>query len=224
MCQAINDGCASQLGTVGSLEEYKKKGGSEKTWDWDNRIDCTSCKEGRVWVPQGKNGKGRCNPATEEIKQTCTVIDKDVIASPAEENQICVKYGLAAEVTWLVALPPPLRKHFESASNSSAYKGTTVVRCTLAKYTACRNSSCSVKKQVRCHSVCPNKPDWKNNPECGEEGKKGKKKGPGKWYRPRCTPDCGEEGKKFCEGTYTDKAGKKQSYGALACTQIAMMA
>lgn len=81
-------------------------------------------------------------------------------------------------------------------------KGYAVVRCKVTKHSACRQGNCAVKKSVKCHSVCPGRL-W-------SDGKKQR--------------DCGEEGKKFCQGHYTDADGKKQSFGALACRQIAIMA
>ena len=35
------------------------------------------------------------------------------------------------------------------------YKGGAVARCQVAKHSACRGAHCSVKKTVKCHSVCP---------------------------------------------------------------------
>ena len=42
---------------------------------------------------------------------------------------------------------------------------------------------------------------------------------------PRLTKDCYEKGgKELCDGHYTDANGKKQSFWALACRDVAMMA
>lgn len=86
-------------------------------------------------------------------------------------------------------------------------RGLSVVRCNVAKYVSCRGGTCSVKKNVGCHSVCP---------LIRTQGKS-------MWIG-ASSPDCGQQGKQFCNLHYTDKDGKKQSIGALACGEVSMMA
>ena len=43
-------------------------------------------------------------------------------------------------------------------------------------------------------------------------------------HMPSLTKDCGEVGENLCEGNYTDAAGTKQYFGAIACRNVAMMA
>jgi len=101
----------------------------------------------------------------------------------------------------------PVHKHFKEAQGAH---NKAVVRCLVAKHSACREGQCAVKKSVQCHSVCKRK-KYDYNKETGIRN-------------PSHTKDCGAVGKKLCEGHYTDADGKKQSFGAVACREIAMMA
>ena len=98
---------------------------------------------------------------------------------------------------------PEAYRYFKKAIG---YKGGAVVRCKVAKHSACRGGSCAAKKTVTCHSVCPIR--WLPRLL---------------WTFPGKTPDC-HGGRRFCDGTFKTKDGKTQSYGAFACQQIAMMA
>ena len=101
----------------------------------------------------------------------------------------------------------PAHKHFKEAQGR---QNIAVVRCLVAKHSACREGQCAVKKSVKCHSVCK-RDALDYNPNTATSN-------------PSLTKDCGAVGKKLCEGHYTDADGKKQSFGAMACREIAMMA
>ena len=110
-------------------------------------------------------------------------------------------------------------KHFKKAWGSRTRRGAwrrSVARCGLVKHTSCREGKCSVKKQVQCLSVCPVRV---RKHKLGR--RKGKLKNP--WVGTN-SPDCGRRGRRVCTGYYTDAKGKRQSYGALACSQVATMA
>ena len=103
----------------------------------------------------------------------------------------------------------PVYEHFKKAMGKLDH---SVVRCLVRKHTACRQGNCAVKKSVQCHSVCPRKRGKDFDDKLNV-------------YVPGLTKDChGEGGEKFCEGHYTDEHGEKQSFGAIACGQVAIMA
>ena len=108
-------------------------------------------------------------------------------------------------------------QHFKKAIGE---KGQSVVRCSLVKHTSCRVGKCAVKKHVKCLSVCPLK-------KTGNEKNKNSLKNKN-IYVGANTPDCGndkinpagwKQARELYQGHYMDEQGKRQSYGALACSQ-----
>ena len=96
-------------------------------------------------------------------------------------------------------------KHFRDALGG--HKNYAIVRCKVAKHIACRQQNCAVKKSVKCHSVC-----------------KKSKKDPRSLAKQSYTPDCGEKGRELCRGPFFENGtlDEANSYGSLACRQIAM--
>ena len=103
-------------------------------------------------------------------------------------------------------------KHFQKLLPGSVPLGLSVVRCLVTKHTSCRQRNCAVKKSVQCHSIC------ERTKKAATLDRKLKANVASH------TEDCGEGGKKLCDGYYTDTNGAKQSFGAFACRQVAMMA
>jgi len=138
---------------------------------------------------------------------TCTELDKShKDASPLSKATLCTKSGTFTALFAVRKLKVGSHEYEHFKSTLGGVKNSKViVKCTVAKYTACRNGECAVSKTVRCADVCKHSGIHGSIRRGNTEGK-----------------DCNPA---LCGGVWkTTAKGAQVPYGTLACMNIAAMA
>jgi len=196
-CSNHYNNCRYQI-TVKGMQIFAEKNfrNIDRSITDRNEQTCTACKDGFVLeVKFNRARAGQCWRYSEKARVHCAALDENVsIARPSDHKQICTKHVLATELFHAKSLKRGSAE-YRHFESAQGVDGWAVARCQVAKYTSCRDGTCAVKKTIKCHSVCKT------------VLRKGKA-----WYIAQNNPDCGEKGKRLCK-----------TYGAMACSQAAMM-
>lgn len=136
----------------------------EHKGEWTNQASlCTSCRPDDAFeMTHARSRAGVCRPVAafgRNIRIRCRALDQNGWqASPSDKNKLCVKFGVITHLFF-----PQLKKDGPEVFNwfkrglskrGKFVNSHAIARCTLAKYIACRNGQCAVRKEVKCLEIC----------------------------------------------------------------------